>query len=81
MVVEDDTDREALVLFSYIQFCSVKLSYVQLHSVMFSYIMFYSITFSSIQLHADQFSSVQLNQLTTQLEALKLSELMEDAYL
>ena len=73
MVIEDDVDGEALVTFSSIQ----------LHSVMFlfSYIQFCSVTFSSIQLHVVPFSLVQFNQLTTQLEAVKLNELMEGAYL
>ena len=41
LVVEDETDREELVTFSF----------VQLHSILFSYIQFCSLTFSSIQLH------------------------------
>ena len=61
MVVEDDNDGEALVLFSYIQFCLV--------------------TLISIQLHVISFSSVLFNRLTTQLEAVDTSELMEGAYL
>ena len=55
VVVEDDIDGEALVLFTYIQLCSVPLSYTQL----------YAVTLSSIQFHDVPFSSVQL---TTQLE-------------
>ena len=63
VVVEDDTDGEALVTFS----C------VQLHSLMFSYIQLHAVPFNSIQLHVVPFRSVQL---TTQLEAVKLSELV-----
>ena len=61
VIIEDDTDGEALVLFSYTQF--------------------HSVTCSSIQLHAVPFNSVQFIQLTTQLETVKLSELMEGMYL
>ena len=56
-------------------------NYVQLHSIMFRYIHFCSITINSIQLHAVPFSPVQFIQLTTQLETVKLSELMEGTYL
>ena len=68
VVVEDDTDGEALVtfnsvklhsvLFSYIHFYSFIFNYVQLHLVQFSYIQFYSVTLSSIKLHVVPFSSI-----------------------
>ena len=76
MVVEDDTDGEALVTFCFVQFSSVTFN-----SVQFSYIQFNSVTFSSIQLYSVPFSSIQFNQLTTQLEAVKLSELMEGTHI
>ena len=86
VVVEDDTDGEALVqlnsvMFNYIQFCLVTLSSFQLHSVLFSYIQLCSVACSSDQLHAVPFNSVQFIQLTAQLETIKLSELMEGTYL
>ena len=81
VVVEDDTDRETLVTFSFVQLCSVTFSYVQLHSVMFSYIQLCSATFRYVQFHAVPLSCMQFIHLTTQLETVKLSELMEGAWL
>ena len=42
---------------------------------------FHSVACSSIQLYEVPFNSVQFIQLTTQLEIVKLCELMEGAYL
>ena len=50
VVVEDDTNGEALVTFNY----------DQLHSILFCYIQFSSVTFILAQLHAVRSSSVQL---------------------
>ena len=71
VVVEDETDGETLVTFSS----------VQLHLVLFSCMQFHLVACSFIELHVVPFSSVQFIQLMTYLEAVKLSELMEGAYL
>ena len=49
VVVEDDTDGEALVTFSFVQLYSITLNYVKS----------FLVTFSSIQLHSIPFSYMQ----------------------